>query len=342
MRTRIICSTFLLFAAFSMAQQESQFANHAYNPYILNPAAGGLTGVMHFELTSRTQWMGYNGPQTFMLTGNSQIRIGKSEDRVIAEYNTDDKAFFSAPQVTTGRLKHVVGGRVMNDAIGPFGKTSVFGSYAIHLPLFKKVNFGAGIGAGWSNFRINQDRVVLYQEDDASYSQFLGNSTGQNILDANAGLVFYNPNFFIGLSMTQAFKNKAQFNSIATESYYNRHYFIVAKYRFDFDNKLSIEPSVVTKLAEKSPASLDAGLRFYYNHSAWFGGQYRTSNAVVLQLGANIIKNLYLSYGYEISTGKIRTAGNGSHEIQLGYYLGNNRKMDKEIKESKKAKHPGH
>jgi hypothetical protein len=56
----------------------------------------------------------------------------------------------------------------------------------------------------------------------------------------------------------------------------------------------------------------------------------------LVQIGANIIKNLYLAYGFEFATGKIRTSGSGSHEIQLGLFIGNNRNTDKEIKESKK------
>ena len=78
-------------------------------------------------------------------------------------------------------MKHVVGGRAMYESIGPFNKTSISGSYAFHLPFTKKVNFGAGIGLGWSNLGINQNRVVLYQEDDAAYNQFLGNTSSQNI-----------------------------------------------------------------------------------------------------------------------------------------------------------------
>ncbi len=317
----------------SFAQQESQFINVMNNPYMINPAAGGMNGVMHFELTSRSQWLGYNGgPRTFMLTGNSEIKVGSKNDRVLSEFNTEDKALFSDPSATLGKIKHVVGGRALNDVIGPFAKTSVFGSYAIHLPFTKKLNFGLGVGIGWSNFRIDQERVILYQEDDASYAQFLGTSSAQNILDANAGLIFYNDNFVGGISMVQLLKNKSSFSDIATESFFNRHYFLTAKYRFDFENKISVEPIVVAKIAENSPVSLDAGIRFAYNRGAWLGIQYRTSNAIVFQLGANVIKNLYVAYGYEAGIGKIRTANNGTHEIQLGFYLGKNRNMDREIK----------
>lgn len=325
----MICTFFM-----THAQQESQFINVVNNPYIINPAAGGMSDVMHFELSSRAQWLGYNGsPKTFMLTGNSQIRIKKTGDKVLSEFNAEDKALFSNPKASTGKVKHIIGGRAMTDAIGPFNKSSIYGSYAIHLPFSKKIDFGVGVGLGWSNFRIDQKRVVLLQSDDGVYNQFLGNTSSQNILDANAGIIFYNSNFSAGLSMTQLLRNKAVFSNISTESFYNRHFFLNAAYRFDFDNKLSIEPSVIGKFAEKSPASFDIGVRFLYDRAVWLGTQYRTSNAVTIQVGANIIKNMYLAYGYEIATGKIRTANNSSHEIQLGFYLGRNRNLEKEIKD---------
>ena len=329
----ILASLMICVFFVAQAQQEAQFINVVNNPFIINPAAGGMSDVIQFELSSRAQWLGYNGgPRTFMLTGNSQIRIKKTGDQVLSEFNKEDKVLFSNPNATTGKVKHVIGGRALTDAIGPFNKSSIYGSYAIHLPFSKKINFGVGLGLGWSNFRIDQKRVVLLQDDDGIYNQFLGNTSSQNILDANAGIIFYNSNFSAGLSMTQLLRNNAVFSSISTESYYNRHFFLTAKYRFDFDNKLSLEPSVIGKFAEKSPASFDIGARFIYSRAIWLGIQYRTSNAITLQLGANIIKNMYLAYSYEIATGKIRSANTSSHEIQLGFYLGRNRNIENEMK----------
>ena len=325
---------FAAFTAFSVnAQQEAQFMNIANNPYMINSAAGGLGDVVHIELSSRAQWLGYSGgPRTFMLTANSQIKFKKNEEKVLEEFNHEGKAFFAGPKNTTGSIKHIVGGRAYNDMIGPFAKTSIFGSYAIHMPFTKKLNFGAGLGVGWSNFRIDESRVKLYETDDMAYSQFLGNASSQNILDANAGIVFYNEHFVGGFSVSQILNNNAVFDDVETESKYNRHYFLIAKYAFDVRDNFAIEPTFVGKFADKSPISLDIGARFVFNKSIWLGLQYQTSNAITFQIGANLVKNLYLSYGYEQSVGAINTRSNGSHEIQLGIYLGRKRNIDKEIK----------
>lgn len=317
----------------ALAQQEGQYLNLATNPFMVNPAAGGLSDVFQLELSSRRQWLGYDGgPRSLFLVGHSQFKVGKNKENALNEFNAENTTLFQSPERTVGKIKHVVGGKALLEAIGPFAKTSIYGSYAFHLPFTKTVNFGAGIGLGWSNLGINQERVVLYQQDDSAYDQFLGNTSSQNILDANAGIVFYSEKLFVGLSTTQLLKNDVVFQDVVTESNFNRHYFVVAKYRFTLNEQFEIEPTAVAKFAESSPFSGDFGARLIYGKSSWFAVQYRTSNALTFQIGSNIIKNIYVSYGYELGMGPLRTGTNGSHELQLGFYLGRNRNVAKEIK----------
>lgn len=332
----IVAISSCLFITPINAQQEYQFANTPNNPFLLNPAAGGLTDVMHFEVSSRMQWLGYDGgPQTMLLSGNSQIKFKQSEN-ALGEFNVQDEKFFSGPKVTASKKKHIIGGKIWNDAIGPFSKTSIQGSYAYHLPLTKKLNFGVGLGFGYSNFRLDESKVVLHQTDDNAYSQFLGNASQQNLGDAQAGFVVYGEKFFLGISGTQMLKNKVELNQIVTGSNFNRHYFIITKYKFNVTAEIDIEPTIVVKVTQNSPLSIDFGSRFIHKNSSWFGLQFRTNNTLVFQVGSNLLKNFYVNYAYEHSIGKLRTAGNSTHEIQLGYYLGKNRNIDKELEENPK------
>lgn len=331
----LLTTAFICLTGSTFAQQEGHYLNMANNPFMLNPAAGGLSDVAHIELSSRNQWSGYNGgPRSVLLVGNTPLKVGKNGEEAVKEFNADNTMLFQSPTRSVGKMKHVVGGKAAFDAIGPFVKTSIYGSYAFHLPFTKTVNFGAGIGLGWSNLGVIQDRVVLFQQDDAAYNQFLGNTSSQNIIDANAGIVFYGEKLFIGLSTTQLLKNSVEFEDVVTSSNFNRHYFLVAKYNINLNEQFSIEPTVVAKYVQNSPMSADFGARFIYNNASWLAVQYRTSNAVTFQVGTNIVKNIYLSYGFELGTGALRTGTNGTHELQLGFYIGKNRNVAKEIKES--------
>lgn len=328
-----------VFAIAGNAQQEYQFANTANNPFLLNPAAGGMTDVMQFEASSRMQWVGYDdGPRSILLSGNSQISFKPTEKKVLSEFNVHDETLFEGPKVSTSKSKHVIGGKIWNDQIGVFSKTSVQGSYAYHLPLTKTINFGVGLGFGFSNFRLNEKKVVLHQADDNVYNQFLGSASQQNLGDAQAGLVVYSEKFFVGISSTQLLNNKVKLDQIMTNSNFNRHFFLIAKYKINAENDFALEPMAVIKYVGNSPLSMDLGARSIFKNSTWFGVQYRTNNALIFQIGSNLVKNLYVNYSYEQCVGKIRTAGSSTHEIQLGYYLGKNRNVDREIKENKEGK----
>lgn len=334
----VLVGSFIMIATVANSQQEFQFSNTANNPFLLNPAAGGLTDVMHFEGSSRMQWVGYDGgPTTIMISGHSQIKFsGADGEKVLSEFNVKDEKLFRGPTVTASKSKHVVGGKVWNDAIGPFAKTSIQGSYAYHLPLTKKMNFGVGLGLGYSNFRINQSRVTLYQEDDATYNQFLGNTSQQSMGDAQAGLVIYGERFFFGVSGTQLLKNKVELNQVLTQSNMNRHAFVILKYKIKLSDDADLEPSLVLKSTLNSPASVDLGARYIYKNRSWLGVQYRTNHTAVFQVGSNLIKNIYFNYSYDLSFGKLSGLGTSTHEIQLGYYLGKNRNVGKELKENQK------
>ncbi|TNF47202.1 MAG: type IX secretion system membrane protein PorP/SprF [Bacteroidetes bacterium] len=341
MKTILSIMAVCLSTAFIYGQQEYQFSNSAFNPYLLNPAAGGLSDVMQFEVGSRMQWMGYTGgPMTIMASGNSQIKIGGGESKVLSEFNVKDEKFFEGPETTIGKSKHVIGGKIWNDAIGPFAKTSFQGSYAYHLPLTKTMNFGVGLGLGMSHFRVDESRVVLYQQDDATYNQFLGNASQQTMGDAQAGFVLYGEKLFFGISGTQLLRNDIQLNDILTQSNLTRHLFVIAKYELEINSDLHVEPLAILKSTGNSPMSVDAGARIISRNATWGGIQYRTGNMLVFQAGTNLIKNLYVNYSYDLSIGKIRAAGSNTHEIQIGYYLGRNRNIDKELKENNKDDSP--
>lgn len=326
----------MLLSTIGFSQQLPMHSNVINNPYLVNPAAGGMTNTMHFELSSRFQWSGYEGaPNSYTLTGNSPIKMSK-RGKALDEFNKSDNFLFQSPEVAKGKLRHIVGGRASFDGIGIFSNTSINATYAIHMPLVKSVNFGVGLGIGWHNTGIRQNRVVLQQQDDTKYGDFLGQSNSQNIFDANGGLVLYNSRFFFSFSVNQLFNNKAKFTDITTSSNYNRHYYIAAQYSHPLGDKFHIEPNAVIRLTENSPFSGDFGVRLLYNRSAWMNLQYRTGNNMLVRLGANLYKNIYLSYGFEFSLGQFRSVGSSSHEIQIGFYLGKNRNADKETKGKKK------
>ncbi len=326
----------LILASQIFAQQESQFANYIHNPYIFNPAAGGMMDLIQVDLGYRNQFTGTDGnPSTVYLSGHAQVG---SKNQGIGEFNLNKDNVYQTPERTIGSLKHIVGGKFSRDGIGPFQKTSLYGSYAVHMPLVKSLNIGVGLSAGWSNFQIDQNKIILHDDNDQIYNQFSTNLSKQNNLDIQTGLVLYNDKFFFGLSGTQLLNSTVNIEQIETGNTLNRHLFLISSYRFGITDKMDLEPFVFIKAAQKSPTSFDLGVRMKYNKSIWGGIQYRRGNAFVISAGLNVLKNFNVSYAFEYGTKSTRIGNAGSHELQLGFLIGKNRNVDKEIKESKKEK----
>lgn len=320
------------------AQQDIQFSQALSNPYLLNPGAGGMTNLAEFNFGTRMQWLSVEGkPMTYYASGQSQIRIKKGEKGILDEFTADRKSFYDSPQRTIGK-KHIAGGKAMADVIGPFTKTSLMGSYAIHLPLTSKINIGLGIGLGLSSFSIDESKVSLAQSDDGAYLSYVGAATRQNMVDVQSGFVMYNDKFYLGISGSQLLKNTAKFKGLETESAFERHLYFVGSYRFDLGQKYALEPVMIVKNTVGSPLGYDAGARFHYYRIGWLSLGYRGKTAFSAGFGFNLMKQFRIAYAFDMGIAGLRSYGNGTHEIHLGIVLGHRRNMEKEFREQERER----
>lgn len=313
------------------AQQELQFSQVLSNPYFFNPAAGGLSNVGEVFVSQRTQWSGISGrPLSFYGSINSIIDTKKGDDvHALQEFSYDRKSVYQTPDRTLGK-KHIVGGKMFTDQIGPFSKNSLQVSYAYHLQLNSNWNFGAGLGLGWSNFGIDENKASLVEAGDAAFLSYAANSPRQNYIDASAGLVLYSRSLLFSFSTTQLMNSSATFDGVTSASKYNRHYSGLLSYRLPVNNDYTLEPLVVGKWVKGAPFSYDAGFRLHYQGMGFFSATYRSQNALSLGIGVNLLKNFRICYSYDLSIAKTRSFGAGSHEIQLGLIFGHKGNKSKE------------
>lgn len=327
----------LLICSVGFAQQEAQFSQYYTNPYYFNPAAGGLTKTSQFDFGFRRQWMNIEGsPLSFYATGHSEIRFGKSKSEVIEEFNIDKESVYASPLKRIGVSKHVIGGKLFSDQIGPFMKTSALASYAYHLRFTEKTMLGLGVSAGWSNLGINSSKVVLHDEDDIEYNNFLTRNTNQNIFDVQAGLTFYGEKFTFGVSSTQLLENNLIIDEVITQSQYGRHWFIFGMYEIGLSEDISLEPHFMVQSIANAPNSFNLGSRFIYKNRYWGNVAYRFGDAVNIGFGMNLAGNFRFGYAYDFSAGKVQRINNSVHELVLGYVIGNNRNVKKELKDVEK------
>jgi hypothetical protein len=64
-------------------------------------------------------------------------------------------------------------------------------------------------------------------------------------------------------------------------------------------------------------------MKFQYRDVMWVGGSYRSLYGFAALAGIRAFNSLIISYSYDYTTTRLNTVSNGSHEIMLGFMIGN-------------------
>lgn len=320
-------------SVFVYGQQEAQFSQYYNNPYYFNPAAGGLTKTIDVDFGYRRQWIGIEGsPQSVYATINSEVSFDQ-RNIVLQKLKKDSLFGFSTPKNSVGINKSVMGGRVLFDQVGPFTMTSAMASYAYHLRVTQKTMLSLGVSAGISNFGIMASKVIMLDDDDSKYDDFLTHNANQTIFNLNAGMVYYGERFQFGVSSTQILQNDLEFDKVMTSSQFNRHWFIYGMYDIPLKNSnVSIEPHFLLQIIENAPLSFDIGTLVHFDHRYWVNVSYRVQDAISIGAGLNLAQHLKLGYSYDIAIGNVQRPSNYVHEINLGLIFGRSKAKENMLK----------
>jgi type IX secretion system PorP/SprF family membrane protein len=295
------------------AQQMPLYSQYVMNSYMLNPAVTGSDGYTSFNITARQQWIGFkDAPANYSVSG--QTRLLK-RSYVIKRRNIN-KA--SLKPSTKGRVG--LGGFIYNDRNGAVERTGLQGSYAYHI-FMKETQFSFGLSVGIFQFRVHEHELSLLDEGDP-----IAGSLKRVIYvpDANLGFQIMSPRYYAGISVNQVFQSYLRIGNQAFEEYkMERHFFLLAGYKFDLGNNYHIEPSFLVKTTDKLVMQADMGAKFYFMEDYWAGASVRTSGDLILTAGVRV-KMMYLGYAFDYSLSRIRKFSYGSHEVVLAVKLGDN------------------
>ena len=295
MKTRILIFVLIFTSAMSFAQQDAQFTQYMYNTININPAYAGSRGAMSIFGLHRTQWVGLDGaPVTNTLSVNTPI-------------NNSNLG---------------VGLSFINDRIGPTNENtiSVDVSYTVQTSETYKLAFGL---KGTGNF-FNLDASQLNPEQQLDPALVNYDKFSPNI---GAGVYLHSDKTYIGISAP----NLIQTERVDGESgedvavYKERiNYYVIAGHVFDLSPDIKFKPALMTKMVTGSPLQVDVSANFMLYDKFVIGAAYRWDAAVSALAGFQITDGLYIGYGYDMETTKLRKYNSGSHEIFLRFELFNN------------------
>ena len=79
----------------------------------------------------------------------------------------------------------------------------------------------------------------------------------------------------------------------------------------------------MVKYIKPLPIQVDINAKLQYQDLAWIGASYRTGEGFAGMLGVNISNTLNIGYSYDYTTSRLNTVSKGTHEILVGFMLGN-------------------
>ena len=311
------------------AQQRPYYTQYIMNNYIINPAVAGIENYWDVKASHRIQWVGLqDAPVTTYLSIHGPLKKSAYE----RESATSFRARGENPRGTAYWLDYQaaephqgVGLTVLNDKTGPLNRFAAYGTYAYHLGISPYTNLSAGISVGFTNMSLDASKLNFgtYTIDPAVAGSGMINRIKPDI---SAGLWLYSRDYFVGLSAQQIVPQNIAFsdNTVSLSSgKLIPHLFLSAGYRMSVSEDISVLPSLLVRYINPLPLGVDINTKLQYQDIFWLGGSYRYQDGFAGMLGFNLNSSINIGYSYDIQTSRLNTVSKGTHEILIGFLLGN-------------------
>lgn len=310
------------------AQQLPHYTQYILNQYILNPALTGIENYTDIKLSHRHQWVGLEGaPVTTYFT--IQGPIGKKDYRTTATSfdvpgeNPRGTAYWQ--NYTAAAPHHGLGLQIINDRAGPINEFSAMATYAYHIGISARTSLAMGFGAGITNLSLDASKLDFGNTvvDPAVYNNGLINTIKPAF---NAGLYLYSGEYFVGISAQQIIPQKIDFSNNTVKKDDGKtvpHLFATAGYRFLISEDFNLIPSLMLKYVQPAPVQADINAKLQYRDLVWIGASVRTNDGFAGMVGLNVGNTFNIGYSYDYSSSHLNTISKGTHELMIGFIIGN-------------------
>ena len=306
--TRALGLLTLFISTMLTAQQDKLLTHFMYDKMSINPGSTGLDEGICATSLYRNQWDKVNG----------------APNSAILNIEANMNRFFPGG----------IGISFYHDAIGFARQNNALLNYSYPIEIGNAGVLGLGVGVGIMNYGMNPDWVPPTTLVDPT----LPAGFAATNLDLNFGAYFKGNDFYAGFSSTHLsetlLKNSTTGSGSLAQSYQTaRHYYLMGGYKMrnvaggDIDANLLVRTDLVK-------VSADINARYIYQDKYYGGFTWRTSDMVAIMLGYMPMKDLTVGYSYDLTTNKLASISNGSHELMVKYcyYL--------PLPKIQKSKHP--
>jgi type IX secretion system PorP/SprF family membrane protein len=328
--SRVITLVLMLFVVCrGYGQQQPHYTQYVLNTFIINPAVAGIENYWDVKASHRHQWTGLNGgPVTTYLTVHGPLHKTDYPSASATGFSPDGanprgKAYwetYTAPPSHAG-----AGFTLLNDKTGPLNRFSASVAYAHHIGIAPGTSLSAGIAAGVQ--RISLDAAALQFQDPSDPAIASSTTLNRWRPDVSVGLYLYSAQYFAGISAQNVIPTELGFDDGKVNALKKGklvpHLFATAGYRLWVNEDVSVLPSVMIKYLTALPVGVDVNAKLQYRDVMWVGASYRYKDGVAAMLGVNISSTFNIGYAYDYTTSSLNTVSRGTHEIIVGFMIGN-------------------
>jgi type IX secretion system PorP/SprF family membrane protein len=304
-----------LFVGLAYGQQLPLYSQYLYNKFLINPAVAGSDGYTSVSLTAREQWVGYSGaPRTFSVSWQTRI-LKKSfilkQTRIKREIfrpKSDGKVGF--------------GGYVFSDRNGLIQRNGFQISYAYHMWLQKSTQLSFGLAFTGYYYKIDEKQINFEDPNEPWLNNNL--RRGTFVPDVSFGVYVLNAKYSFGFSADQLSEATAKIGGPAYKNFeMSRQYYLFGSYDFSQGTTTIIQPSFLFKMSEQLKPQADIGCTYIYNQGFWAGLTYRTSGALIANIGVKY-QNIFFGYAFDYTLQEIQRLTYGTHELTVALKFGDN------------------
>jgi type IX secretion system PorP/SprF family membrane protein len=191
-----------------------------------------------------------------------------------------------------------------------------------------KINVGAngrlGVGPSLGIVQKNLDGSKL-EAENSNDPNVPVSSTSSIQPDLGLGAYYTNAQFnnlYAGISANNVNESSMSYDAPGGTINYKleRHYYAMAGFTYDINQMLALTPSILYK-TDLNKGQIDINADILYNNKIRGGITYRSADAISILAGYKINDNFHIGYSYDITTSKLNTVSNGTHEIVVNYCI---------------------
>ena len=285
---------------------------------MVNPAVAGTERYAPLMLSTRQQWIGWEGaPGTQSVTFHTRLRA---------------KSLFYTPQGFRNKGKNSfgkigVGGGFFNYTYGAVSHMGVHLDYAYHV-FVGNGRLAMGLAPIFFQYRLNKSNFTM--PDSNIPDPLLEDPTEVfSFLDANAGLHYYQDNFYLGLSVIQLLNSSVKFGDYSfpkTEDPSEnpdlaRTLYLYSGMTFELSRDMILEPSVYLKFNARTGIRFDVNTQIVLQERFFAGVSYRFLESAGLLAGVRL-DNMQVRYLFEIPLSSQIPNRFSNHSIGIGFNIG--------------------